>query len=80
MNVIPRKIIRVYKIHIAIILFLFLFMSFHYIKPGFAYMENGAYRQFGVGYRHKTVLPVWLFSIVLAIVSYLFVLILLNNM
>ena len=68
------KIIRVYKIHVSILLFLILFGIFHLIKPGFAYDENGAYRHFGVGYKHKTVLPVWLVAIVLAIFSYLAIL------
>jgi hypothetical protein len=78
MKVIPLKLLRNYKVHFAVLLFIILFSSFHMIKPGFAYMPNGAYRQFGVGYKHKTVVPVWLIAIFLAILSYLFILFLLS--
>jgi hypothetical protein len=44
------------------------------IKPEFLYNKNGSIREFGVGYKNKTILPVWLFSILLGILSYLFVL------
>ena len=64
-----KKILRIYKIQIAIFLFLCLFGLFHYIQPSFAY-ENGNFRQFGVGYQHKTVIPVWLVAIILAILCY----------
>ena len=49
------------------------------IKPGFSYLPNGGYRPFGVGYKHKTVIPVWAVAIFLAILSYLFVLFLITN-
>ena len=52
---ITRKLIRLYKVNFAILLFLILFGIFHLTKPAFAYEENGAYRPFGVGYKHKTV-------------------------
>jgi hypothetical protein len=42
-------------------------------KPSFLYNTDGSLRQFGVGYRNKTILPVWLLAIILGIVSYLFV-------
>jgi len=38
------------------------------------YKDDGSIRQFGVGYRNKTILPVWLLAIILGILSYLFVL------
>ena len=44
------------------------------IKPTFLYNDDGSFRQFGLGYRHKTVIPMWIMAIVLAIFSYLFVL------
>ena len=74
MNVIPKKILRIYKVHISILMFIFLFGIFHQLKPGFAYLPNGAYRPFGVGYKHKTVVPVWLVAIMLSVLSYLMVL------
>ena len=73
MNVIPRKLIRNYKLFFAIACFLLLFSVFHMMKPDFAYMPDGSYRQFGVGYKHKTVVPIWFVAICLAIlVTYLY--------
>jgi hypothetical protein len=63
--------LRKNKASVAITAFLILFALFHYFKPGFAYGRDGEFRQFGVGYKNKTVIPVWLVAIVLAILSYL---------
>jgi hypothetical protein len=54
----------------AILVFLILFSIFHYIKPGFAYNELGGFRQFGVGYKNKTIFPIWVVAIILAIFSF----------
>ena len=66
--------IRKHKVIIAVFIFLILFFSFHSLKPSFAYNEDGGFRPFGVGYKHKTVIPIWIVAIVLAILSYMFVL------
>ena len=66
--------IRYQKVSSAIILFLIFFALFHYLKPGFAYNSDGGFRPFGLGYRSKTVIPIWLIAIFLAIFCYLFVL------
>ena len=65
--------IRKHKVVIAVFIFLVLFYAFHFLKPSFAYNEDGGFRPFGVGYKHKTVIPIWIVAIVLAIFSYLFV-------
>ena len=65
--------IRNNPILVSILLFLIIFVLFQWIKPGFLYNKDGSLRQFGIGYRNKTILPVWLFSIILGILSYLFV-------
>lgn len=62
------------KTTFAIALFLVLFGTFHYFKPSFAYGRDGEFRTFGLGYKNKTVVPVWGVVISLAILSYLFVL------
>jgi uncharacterized membrane protein YozB (DUF420 family) len=59
---------------VAIVIFLILFSTMHMIKPSFIYETDGSFRKFGVGYTHKTVVPAWIISIVLGIVSYLGVL------
>ena len=66
-----KSFVRIHKANFAIALFLILFTIFHWIKPSFAYGPDGEFREFGVGYRNKTVLPVWTVAIVLAILSYL---------
>lgn len=58
----------------AIIVFLILFATLQYFKPSFLYDRDGSLRQFGLGYRRKTVIPIWLISIILAVLSYLGVL------
>ena len=57
----------------AIILFIILFTTIQMIKPAFLYNKDGSIREFGVGYRNKTIMPIWLLSLILGILSYLFV-------
>lgn len=59
---------------VSILLFLVIFITIQIGKPSFLYKDDGSIRNFGVGYRNKTILPIWLLSIVLGIISYLFVL------
>jgi uncharacterized membrane protein YidH (DUF202 family) len=68
-----KGFVRYHKLSIAIIIFLILFSIIHMTKPTMLYNDDGSFRQFGVGYRHKTVIPIWSVSIVIAIFSYLFV-------
>ena len=49
----------------AIILFIFIFGSIQMMKPVCFYNKDGSIRHFGLGYRNKTILPIWLLSIVL---------------
>jgi len=69
-----RTFIAQNKVNVAIFIFLILFSAFHYLKPGFAYNNDGGYRPFGLGFKNKTVIPVWVVAIILAILSYLAVL------
>ena len=69
-----KSVIIQHKASIAIFIFLTTFTIFHFMKPDFAYGKDGEFRQFGVGYRNKTVIPVWFVSIGIAILSYLVVL------
>ena len=59
---------------VAIVLFLIIFGAVQVMKPRFFYNVDGSIRQFGVGYRNKTIIPIWLFSIILGILCYLAVL------
>jgi hypothetical protein len=57
----------------AIILFIIIFITVHITKPACLYKQDGSIRDFGIGTKNKTILPLWLFSIILGILSYLFV-------
>ena len=58
----------------AIVIFATLFYSIQLFKPYFLYNEDGSIKQFGIGYKKKTILPMWVISIVVAILCYLAVL------
>lgn len=58
----------------AILLFLVSFSLLNFVQPGFLYNNNGTLREFGLGQRRKTILPIWLLSLLLGILSYLAVL------
>jgi len=68
-----KLFIRQNKVNVAIFLFLALFFLIHYNKPGLIYTKDGGFREFGVGYRNKTVIPIWFVAIILAIMCYFFV-------
>jgi hypothetical protein len=69
-----KKFVRIHKVNIAIFLFLLSFTLVHIIKPSLIYNKEGGFRPFGLGYKHKTVIPIWVISIIVAIFSYLAVL------
>ena len=68
-----KGFVRYHKLSISILIFLILFSIVHMMKPTMLYNDDGSFRQFGVGYRHKTVIPIWGVSMVIAIFSYMFV-------
>jgi len=63
-----------HKLSVAILLFILLFSIIHYLKPDIVYNKDGGFRPFGVGYRNKTVVPIWIVAIIIAVLSYLMVL------
>jgi hypothetical protein len=71
---INKNYIRQHITLIAILLFVVMFGIIVMIKPAFLYNKDGSIREFGIGYKNKTILPIWLLSLILGIVSYLFVL------
>lgn len=58
----------------SILAFLAAFATIQSFKPRFMYNDDGGLRQFGIGFRRKTVVPAWLVAIIVAILSYLLVL------
>lgn len=69
-----RIFIRQNITSLSIFLFIILFVALNYFKPGFLYKKDGSLREFGLGYKNKTVIPLWFATIILAILCYLFVL------
>lgn len=66
-----RNFIKENVTFVAIILFVMVFGIIQLIKPSFLYNRDGSIREFGIGYRNKTILPIWLLSLVLGIICYL---------
>ena len=58
---------------IAVFLFLILFGIINAFRPYIIYNKDLSFRRFGIGYKNKTVVPIWLFSIILAILVYVVV-------
>ena len=55
---------------IAVFIFLILFGIINALRPSVIYNKDLSFRRFGIGYKNKTVIPIWLFSIILAILVY----------
>ena len=68
-----KPFIRNNKVSISILLFLILLSIVHWIKPALIYDKKGAFREFGLGYKEKTVISMWVLSIILGILSYLII-------
>ena len=69
-----RKFIRKNITSCSILVFLMIFLIVQSMKPSFIFENDGSFRQFGLGYKKKTVIPIWLITIILAILSYVFIL------
>lgn len=66
-----RNYIRENIVLVAVILFVIIFAVIQFIKPACFYNRDGSIREFGIGYRNKTIFPVWLLAIILGILCYL---------
>lgn len=69
-----KEFISSHIVLVSIILYIFFFTLILIYKPHFFYNDDGSLKQFGIGYKNKTILPIWLLSIILGIISYLIVL------
>lgn len=58
------------KLTVSILIFLLCFGFIHWLKPILIYQSDGSLRPFGIGYRKKSVTPLWLVVFLLAIFSY----------
>lgn len=55
----------------SIVLFMLLYTLIMILKPNIVFNKNGNLRDFGIGRKNKTILPAWLVSLIIAIISYL---------
>jgi amino acid transporter len=69
-----RQYIRRNVTAVSILLFIVIFCVIQLVSPAFLYEKDGSLRQFGLGTQKKTVIPIWFFTFILAILCYLFVL------
>lgn len=58
----------------SILLFVILYVLINYYKPGFLYNNDGSLRTFGLNNSKKSIIPVWLLTIIIALLSYLVIL------
>lgn len=58
----------------SIILFVIIFSLINYSKPSFLYNNDGSIRDFGLNSSKKTIIPIWLLTLLVAMFSYLVVL------
>jgi len=65
-----RSFIKKNKLLIVIILLVTIVMIIHKLKPSLIYRKNGSIRHFGLGYKNKTITPLWLTVIILSILLY----------
>tara|TARA_X000000368_G_C22864300_1_gene637994 strand:+ start:69 stop:299 length:231 start_codon:yes stop_codon:yes gene_type:complete len=61
-------------ISFSVLLFVAIYLILNNVKPSFLYTNEGTLRPFGLGYKNKTVIPLWLIAIISAILSYTMVL------
>jgi len=66
-----QNYIRENKTLVSVVLFILIFSGIQFMKPSCLYNKDGSVREFGVGYKNKTILPIWLLSILLGILCYL---------
>ena len=57
----------------ATVLFVGFFFIIVYGFPNLVFEDDGSIRQFGIGFRRKTIFPMWMLAIFLGIISYLLV-------
>ena len=62
--------IRQHIVTISILMYICIYMFIMYLKPSFLFNKNGSLREFGIGSRNKTIIPIWFLAIFIATLSY----------
>ena len=66
--------LRKHSTAISILIFVAIYGAVLFVKPAIVFNADGSLRDFGIGYHKRTIFPAWLVAIVVAILSYLGVL------
>ena len=66
-----RTYVRENIAFLSVFIFIIIFGIIQLLKPSCFYNNNGSIREFGIGYKNKTILPIWLSAILLGILCYL---------
>jgi len=74
-----KKTIKSNILLFTVICYLSLFACIVYLKPKTIFDNDGTPLHFGLGYTKKTITPIWLIVIFIAIISYLFILFYINH-
>lgn len=72
------NVVKQQRIGVAIIIYLAIMFSLIYTKPSFLFNDDESIKPFGLGYQSKSVLSLPIISILVGILSYMFVLYYLN--
>jgi len=65
-----KQVVRRNVVSISILVYICIYLLVMYLKPSFLFQKDGSLRDFGIGYRNKTVIPVWFLAIFIATLSY----------
>jgi len=61
------------SLKMSIILYLIIIFIIVFSKPAFLFNDNGRSKHFGLGSDQKTIFPIWLICILVAILCYYFI-------
>jgi hypothetical protein len=68
-----KALIRGNIVTISILIYFVIYLIVVLTKPSFLFNKNGSLRDFGIGYKNKTVIPIWFLAIFTATLSYFLV-------
>ena len=58
----------------SLLMFFTMFLLVSTLKPSLIYNKDGSFKNFGLGYKTKTIFPMWLIVIIMAVFSYTIIL------
>ena len=68
-----KGVIRRNIVTMSILIYICIYLLIILLKPSFLFNKNGSLREFGIGYKNKTIIPVWFLAIFISTLSYFLV-------